>query len=267
MDDSVVRAVLRRFGLPDAEPQRVAREGLANATWYCGRFVVRVGKDPEYEEDARTESVAAPAAYAAGVLTPRPVGFDFSRELADAPVSVFERAPGMPVALAPAPVDPGTFWRSLGREVRRLHDRVRAVEDPLGLLDDAWLVDPMELAEAASDREVRSLALDLAAAPVPESYVFAHQDLHLDNLLIDGDRLSALIDWGDAGWGEPACDLRHVPPAWVPAALEGYDRCDPEFLARLALHLLDEHVQNADEPCAPARWGELERLVRSWRLG
>lgn len=263
----MARAVLRRFGLPDADPVRAAHEGLANATWFCGAFVVRIGKNPEYEEDARTESVAAPAAYAAGVLTPRPVAFDFSRELADAPVSVFERAPGSPVAYASIQAEPQAFWRSFGREARRLHERVRAVDDPQGFLDDAWLVDGTTLAESAPSDDARTWALRLAGAPALEPFVFAHQDLHLANVLADGDQLTALIDWGDAGWGESACDLRHVPPEWMPAALDGYGRQEAAFLARLALHMLDEHLADPCGPDASARWDELERLFRSWRLG
>ena len=37
--------------------------------------------------------------------------------------------------------------------------------------------------------------------------VWIHGDLHGGNMLVDGGRLSAVIDWGGLGVGDPACDL------------------------------------------------------------
>jgi len=44
-----------------------------------------------------------------------------------------------------------------------------------------------------------------------EPLVWLHADLMPGNLLVDGDRLSAVIDFGCMGVGDPACDLF---PAW-----------------------------------------------------
>ncbi|MGY6650558.1 aminoglycoside phosphotransferase family protein [Amycolatopsis sp. TRM77291] len=44
-----------------------------------------------------------------------------------------------------------------------------------------------------------------------EAPVWLHADLMPGNLLVDGDRLSAVIDFGCLGAGDPACDLF---PAW-----------------------------------------------------
>src|SRR5437763_8332877 len=44
-----------------------------------------------------------------------------------------------------------------------------------------------------------------------EPLVWLHADLMPGNLLVDGDRLTAVIDFGCAGAGDPACDLF---PAW-----------------------------------------------------
>ncbi len=48
-------------------------------------------------------------------------------------------------------------------------------------------------------------------APCLESPVWLHADLMPGNLLVDGDRLSAVIDFGCLGVDDPACDLF---PAW-----------------------------------------------------
>ncbi|EMD22026.1 phosphotransferase [Amycolatopsis azurea] len=44
-----------------------------------------------------------------------------------------------------------------------------------------------------------------------EARVWLHADLMPGNLLVDGERLSAVIDFGCMGAGDPACDLF---PAW-----------------------------------------------------
>jgi aminoglycoside phosphotransferase (APT) family kinase protein len=52
--------------------------------------------------------------------------------------------------------------------------------------------------------------------------VWVHGDLLAGNLLLEGGRLTGVIDWGGAGVGDPACDLivawalvpRHLRPAF-----------------------------------------------------
>jgi len=86
--------------------------------------------------DARTESVAAPAARAAGVRTPRLLAFDDTRALVDRPWSVWERVPGMPLrARIPRAADAAAAWREVGAELALLHRAVTACSDPRGWLD------------------------------------------------------------------------------------------------------------------------------------
>ena len=40
--------------------------------------------------------------------------------------------------------------------------------------------------------------------------------------MVDGDRYGSLIDWDDAGWGDPAMELVSLPLRAVDAALAGY---------------------------------------------
>jgi aminoglycoside phosphotransferase (APT) family kinase protein len=51
----------------------------------------------------------------------------------------------------------------------------------------------------------------LAARPWERSPVWIHGDLDPRNLLVERGRLSAVIDWGCLGVGDPACD---VAAAW-----------------------------------------------------
>ena len=69
--------------------------GVADRIYATEDVVLRIATDhPEGVCDARTESVAAPVAYAAGVMTPRLLAFDDSRTLLDSPFSLWERVHG-----------------------------------------------------------------------------------------------------------------------------------------------------------------------------
>ncbi len=51
-----------------------------------------------------------------------------------------------------------------------------------------------------------------------------HGDIAPQNLLATSDpaALSAVVDWGDAMWADPAAEFAKVPLEGVPAMLEGY---------------------------------------------
>ncbi len=78
---------------------------------------------------------------------------------------------------------------------------------------DGWLDSPewnaAGLIDVAAVRRLGAEALEVADEPVDERVV--HGDLIPGNLLVDDDRLAAVIDWGGAGRGDPAQDLA---PAW-----------------------------------------------------
>ena len=79
---------------------------------------------------------------------------------------------------------------------------------------DRWLNAPAlnaaSLIDVSAVRRVAAEALDVADEPVTEGFV--HGDLIPGNLLVDGDRLTAIIDWGGAGRGDLAQDFA---PAWA----------------------------------------------------
>ncbi len=102
-----------------------------------------------------------------------------------------------------------------GVDVRRRSPGRRG--GPLGPLIEQlhrWLDDPTwNAAERINISAVTRLteqARELIDEPVVERFV--HGDLIPGNLLVDEGRLTAIIDWGGAGWGDPAQDLA---PAWA----------------------------------------------------
>ncbi|GGM13195.1 hypothetical protein GCM10010841_22260 [Deinococcus aerophilus] len=63
----------------------------------------------------------------------------------------------------------------------------------------------------------------LEVAPPPAPPVFLHNDLHASNLMVTPEgAVTALIDWGDAGWGDPVLDLAYAGPLASPELLRGY---------------------------------------------
>lgn len=52
---------------------------------------------------------------------------------------------------------------------------------------------------------------------------FLHSELHEMNVMCSsGGALLAIIDWGDAGWGDPTLDFAGIPLDAIPCALDGY---------------------------------------------
>jgi aminoglycoside phosphotransferase (APT) family kinase protein len=85
------------------------------------------------------------------------------------------------------------------------HNSFRGV--PLAMRDEATRAAIASL-RATIDVGAVSAAWDAALqAPESERRVWIHGDLDSRNLLVEGGRLSAAIDWGCLGVGDPACDV------------------------------------------------------------
>jgi aminoglycoside phosphotransferase (APT) family kinase protein len=242
--------------------QRLQATGVANRIYATADLVLRVATDhPDAIVDARTESIAAPVARDAGILTPRLIAFDDSRTIVDRPFSLWERVHGETLGLADLR---GTIregiWLKVGQQIARLHNRVRSCPDPNGYLDTPKRELRLELVlqqfndcrrgNAAVVREVEHLLSDLGpfvcrSRGVPDCFV--HNDLHEWNIMCDAQGgLLAVIDWGDAGWGDPTLDFAAIPLDFVSAALEGYDRT--ERLGEYAeARIVWDHLHNALE--------------------
>jgi len=125
-----------------------------------------------------------------------------------------ENANGTIGDLSRAAVDLAAFVRALrtidttGAQPRRLGARGA----PLAELDEPVRRAIAELgARIDGDAAVRSWEESLAAPAWDGPEVWVHGDLLPGNLLVVGGRLSAVIDFGCLGVGDPACDLQ---PAW-----------------------------------------------------
>jgi len=218
--------------------------GVANRIYATKDVVIRVAREhPEALRDARTESIAAPVAYAAGVLTPRLLIFDDSRDLLDRPYSVWERINGQTLGLFSSdPYSMPNTWRQVGHQLAVLHVHVKQCDDPRQYLHEperdlnleSLLEKLVSTGQISTDlaKEISILIDELHAAVLEEAKIcFLHSDVQDMNIMCTrDDELLALIDWGDAGWGDPTFDFAQIPFLAIPYVLEGYREVAPDLL-------------------------------------
>lgn len=265
MYQKVVNRILALYGVTGRCSPMLAT-GVANHIYATEQVVLRIATDhPEAISDARTESIAAPIAYAAGILTPRLIAFDDSRILIDRPFSLWERVHGQTFGLLNLDHSQSTnLWRQVGHQLSRLHDRVKVCEDPNGYLDtperetDLYpllnqLVDNKRINETTA-KAITGLIGELTPyimASVDKCFI--HNDIHIMNIMcsLTGELL-AIIDWGDAGWGDPTLDFAAIPLSAISHSLEGYKLEAPRSLgvfpeARIIWDKLYEAMEQAWE--------------------
>jgi len=231
-----VDAILAHHGL-QGPWQQLPATGIANRIYATDDLVLRIAVEgQEALDDARTESVAAPVARAAGVCVPRLVAFDDSGTVVDRPYSLWERVHGETLGLfAPEPDSCPATWRAVGRQLALLHNQVQDCPDPHGWLDhperELYLEERIaSLAAASAIDPALAGELERAAKGLrpalqgPLTVRFLHNDIHAMNVMCARDgTLLAVVDWGDAGWGDPALELAQVPLGAVPFVLRGYE--------------------------------------------
>ena len=239
----VISTLFQRHGVPGAWAPLEAT-GIANYIYATEDVVLRLATDhSEGVRDARTESVAAPVVYAAGIRTPRMLAWDDSREIVDGPYSLWERVHAETLGLyLPDARMAQAAWRELGAEIALLHETVTVCPDPNGWLDEPGYGDPRDHLETAA-RTGLVAAEDCASvgrwlrhlepfAVAPPRVRFLHGDLHSMNVMCTKEgHLAAVIDWGDAGWGDIAFDFSDTPAHAFEAMLDGYSERAPEAAA------------------------------------
>ncbi|MGZ3429447.1 MAG: phosphotransferase family protein, partial [Polyangia bacterium] len=141
-------------------------------------------------------------------------------------------------------------WREVGGQLAALHTVARC-DDPLGVLHTRNKRDARPylhaLAPALAQRFARWLdRLESVPAAAPR---LLHYDVHGLNVLCAPAGVT-LIDWGDAGWGDPASELGSVPMRYVPEVLAGYEErasLGPAAEARILRAVLGHAVRKLAE--------------------
>jgi aminoglycoside phosphotransferase (APT) family kinase protein len=161
------------------------------------------------------------AAFAAGVTVPEPLFVSAEPSIFGKPFFIMRRAPGTAAAHRitrdPAldPVLPAVAER-LGRELAHIH-AIRPPRPDLGFLTPYEHSGPKhQIAgfRAYLDRHpaprpvlewgIRWLETHL---PQPAAAMLCHHDFRTGNYLLDGPKLTGILDWEFAGWGDPHEDI------------------------------------------------------------
>ncbi len=256
-----VEALLEKHGLGHRAVARLPSTGVINTVIALGDdLVLRVPKaTPDGLSDTYTESVAAPVAHAAGVKTPALVVFDDDLDILEVPYTIYERVAGGPLStVALEEPDYSGVYREIGRDLAVLHQRVSVVDDPLGRLDNPGRWETPEFTQRlvrhgfittdnAATIERLHAQLEPAIILGRSSRRFLHDDAAPSNVMVSANgRYEAIIDWGDAGWGDSALDFCYLPMRAIPHALLGYREVMPLDMDETAeARILWDHIWSA----------------------
>lgn len=203
-------AVLAALGFPGAASAEPVGGGSDTLIWRIehgrDRYALRVFR-PEQAALSRREVVAMVAAAAGGVPVPRVHAAGAWR---DRPALLLSWCPGRPLGdeLRARP------WRALSLGVRfgRMQAAIHALPVPPPLLDHPVPWRAWAGPDAALDACLHAVA--------PRADVLLHLDYHPLNVMVDGGRIAAVLDWANARPGDPRADLartagilRFAPPA------------------------------------------------------
>ena len=160
-------------------------------------------------------------AQATGMTVPEALFLDNEGAAIGKPAYVMRRAAGTanPRQLTRDPtLDPHrpSLAESLGREIARLH-RIKPPHPELDFLG------PAPAAPAAQRAESFLVELDTLPTPLPilewgrrwlaqnapasDRVVLCHGDYRIGNVMVDGARITGILDWEFASWGDPIEDI------------------------------------------------------------
>jgi len=239
---TTIYSIIERHDLGVDTFSQLPEVGIFNAIYLLGNDVIlRIPRNhPAFIAAARKEVVAVPAARKVGVRTPPLIAFDDSLELLPVPYSLYERIEGRTLGLLDLePAATPQVWRELGHDLAMLHLGVKEDQLSSQVGTPEELPDPYDWVEQlATDGYFTNVEarwftawLDrlLPAIRVPIANCFLHGDIQATNVMVQLESLEylALLDWGSAGWGDPAWDFAGVPLRAVPFMLEGYHSVVP----------------------------------------
>jgi aminoglycoside phosphotransferase (APT) family kinase protein len=157
------------------------------------------------------------AAFAAGMAAPEPLFVCDDREVFERPFYIMRRARGLGagrlITKSETPED--ALAAELGRQLAMLH----AIEPGAPGLDFLHVSASPGLAAAQLYREWLGAEASLDPvlawglrwlernAPPPGEIVLCHRDYRTGNYLVDGGKLTAILDWEFCGWSDPMEDV------------------------------------------------------------
>lgn len=183
-------------------------------------------------QKARREFAALECACQNGIHAPQPLYLDDTGDLLGIPGIVTCYVPGSQIE---SPDDPLPWARCLAETLARIH-AVPVDIAPRSLLLDAnkeatWFLHSEQIPEFMQNHpDGEGLWHNIKRAfprlePVPSTLV--HVDYWPGNILWDGGRISAVVDWEEAALGDPAIDVAYCR---MDILLRGFHKAADEFL-------------------------------------
>jgi aminoglycoside phosphotransferase (APT) family kinase protein len=250
--DSALATLLLEEQFPElAElPVRLLGEGWDNTVFTVGNeWVFRFPRKEVIVQHLETEILVLPdLAPLLPVAIPVPELIGVPSETFPWPFFGARMLPGVELPDAPA-VSREALASQMGRLLRTLHGR-DVLDEVGGRLPENWtkradmpLRVPLTVERLASVEElwrapahVRRVLDDALALPSPEPKAVCHGDLHFRHILVEGDRVTGLLDWIDLCRGDPALDLQIVwsvlPPEQRDTFFAAYGDVDDATLLR-----------------------------------
>ncbi len=252
MSDLIARA-LPAYRLPEDTPLTLLNRS-ENETWQAGNLILRLHRQGYHTKSEIASELAWLTALqdlpGLNAVTPIPGAHGLVTQVEDrfvvafAPITGKELQPGDDLA---------RWFAPLGEITARLHLQARHWTPPEGFTRKRWDVQTIlgpqphwghwQQAQGldSTGEALLARATDLLAARLhaygtgPEAFGLIHADLRLANLMVDGDRLTA-IDFDDCGFGWWAYDLASALsfietdprlPDLIAAWIKGYTHIAP----------------------------------------
>lgn len=171
--------------------------------------------------DRQGEFACISVAHAAGVLVAEPIAECADKSVIGAPFAVQRLLPGSAQARRivrdpSLPAHGPTLARQLGEQLARIH-AIRPPRAELAFLAvpkvDAIDTGVAEMRRALDKASGARPALEyvlswlLANPPAPRPITLVHGDFRTGNYLVDGGKLTGILDWEFCHWGDPREDL------------------------------------------------------------
>jgi aminoglycoside phosphotransferase (APT) family kinase protein len=222
------------------------------ATVRVGQVFLKIDTDPA-RTDVEVEAMSIAPVPTPAVLWRKPPVL----ALAAVPGTALGRL-GVPSTASPA------AWAAAGAAVRRLHDAPlppwpgESLVEKVASLDVEcrWLLanDVLPADLVTRNREVAEAALR------PWTPAFMHGDLQVAHVFVDGDRVTGVIDWSEAGQGDAMYDVASLTlghPEHLADVVAGYgaDGVDLEVIrgwwSLRSLSAIRWLVEHGFDPAAP----------------
>ena len=231
-------AEFRIYDLPSTFSNFTHRVDVDLRDGSTARIVLRRYNPNNYDEGHskhRCEFHALKLLHKRGIPVPKPLLLDETGELLGLPGIVTAFVEGAPVELPAQAHRWGELAAPTARMLARIHRTPFSEADKRYLMDDnievAWFIKDgiiPDFMRADPDGErVWHLVNEHWRRWMPVEPRFAHTDYWAGNILWQGDEITAVVDWEEAGYGHPAADVAYCRMSYF---IEGLPEAAETFL-------------------------------------